>query len=97
MGTAVISIETFKLGDNDGAYFSITSGKELPAWTAEFDCESWAQFALKFVLSHPAVTCVATETSKPHHVVDNMRAGYGRLPDQDMRKRMSEYFASMLA
>ena len=97
MGTAVISIETFKLGDNDGAYFSITAGKKLPEWAAEFDCESWSQFALKFVLSHPAVTCVATETSKPHHVVDNMRAGYGRLPDQDMRERMSEYFASMLA
>ena len=96
MGVAVISIETFKLGENDGAYFSITSGKELPEWSAEFDCESWSQFALKYVLSHPAVTCVATETSKPHHVVDNMRAGYGRLPDQAMRKQMSAYFRTML-
>lgn len=96
MGVAVIAIEAFKLGENDGAYFSVIAGKELPEWTAEFDCESWAQFALKYVLSHPTVTCVATETSKPHHVVDNMGAGYGRLPDQAMRKRMSDYFHSLL-
>lgn len=96
MGVAVIAIEAFKLLEDDGAYFSVTGGKELPDWVAEFDCESWSQFALKFVLSHPTVTCVATETSKPHHVVDNMGAGYGRLPDQAMRKRMSEYFRSLL-
>lgn len=97
MGIAVISIEAFKLGENDGAYFSVTAGKELPEWAAEFDCESWAQFGLKYVLSNPAVTTLATETSKPHHVIDNMRAGYGRLPDQAMRNRMSTYFQSMLA
>ncbi len=96
MGVAVIAIEAFKLGENDGAYFSVTAGKELPEWAAEFDCESWSQFALKYVLSHPTVTCVATESSKPHHIVDNMGAGYGRLPDQAMRKRMSEYFRSLL-
>jgi diketogulonate reductase-like aldo/keto reductase len=96
MGVGVISIEAFKLGEDDGAYFSVTAGKELPEWAAEFDCESWAQFGLKYVLSHPAVTCLATETSKPHHVTDNMRAGYGRLPDQAMRKHMSEYFRSLL-
>lgn len=97
MGIAVIAIEAFKLRENDGAYFSVTAGKKLPEWAAEFDCETWAQFALKFVLSHPTVTCVATETSKPHHVVDNMTAGYGRLPDQAMRQRMQEYFNSLLA
>jgi len=96
MGVAVIAIEAFKLRENDGAYFSVIADKELPDWTAEFDCESWAQFALKYVISNPAVTCVATETSKPHHVIDNMGAGYGRLPDQAMRKRMSEYFRSLL-
>lgn len=96
MGVAVISIEAFKLGENDGAYFGVTAGKELPEWAAEFDCDSWAQFGLKYVLSHPAVTCVATETSKPSHVIDNMRAGYGRLPDEAMRNRMREYFQSLL-
>jgi diketogulonate reductase-like aldo/keto reductase len=96
MGIAVISIEAFKLGPDDGAYFSVTADKELPEWAAEFDCESWAQFGLKYTLSHPAVTCVATETSKPHHVVDNMGAGYGRLPDQAMRKQMQEYFRTLL-
>ncbi len=96
MGIAVISIEAFKLGPDDGAYFSVVADKELPDWAAEFDCESWAQFGLKYTLAHPAVTCVATETSKPHHVADNMGAGYGRLPDQAMRKQMQEYFSSLL-
>ena len=96
MGMGVISIESFKVGENDGAYFSVTADKELPEWAAEFDCESWAQFGLKYVLSNPIVTCTATETNKPHHVVDNMRAGYGRLPDQAMRERMREYFLALL-
>jgi diketogulonate reductase-like aldo/keto reductase len=96
MGMGVISIESFKLGENDGAYFSVTAGKELPEWAAEFDCESWAQFALKYVLSNPIVTCTATETNKPHHVVDNMRAGYGRLPDEAMRERMRQYFQTLI-
>ena len=96
MGMGVISIESFKLGENDGAYFSITANKELPEWAAEFDCNSWAQFALKYVLSNPIVTCTATETSKPHHVVDNMGAGYGRLPDEAMRARMRAYFLTLL-
>ena len=96
MGVGVISIESFKLGENDGAYFSVTADKELPEWAAEFDCESWAQFALKYVLSNPIVTCTATETNKPHHVVDNMRAGYGRLPDQAMRERMRTYFQTLI-
>ena len=96
MGVGVISIESFKLGENDGAYFSVTANKELPEWAAEFDCNSWAQFALKYVLSNPVVTCTATETSKPHHIIDNMGAGYGRLPDPAMRVRMREYFLSLL-
>jgi diketogulonate reductase-like aldo/keto reductase len=65
-------------------------GNRPPAWTAEFDCESWGQFLLKFVLSHPAVTCTIPATRKPKHLVDNMRAGMGRLPDQKMRHRMVE-------
>jgi aryl-alcohol dehydrogenase-like predicted oxidoreductase len=94
MGTAVIAIEVFKTYD-DGAYFSDTAGKELPEWASEFDCESWAQFALKFVLSHPAVTCTAVETSKTSHIIDNMAAAYGRLPDQATRKRMADHFYSL--
>jgi len=94
MGTAVIAIEVFKTFD-DGAYFSDTAGKELPEWAAEFDCESWAQFALKYVLSHPAVTCSAVETSQPRHIIDNMGAAFGRLPDQATRARMAAHFYSL--
>lgn len=94
MGTAVIAIEVFKTFD-DGAYFSDTAGKELPEWAAEFDCDSWAQFALKYVLSHPAVTCSAVETSQPRHIIDNMGAAFGRLPDQATRARMAAHFYSL--
>jgi aryl-alcohol dehydrogenase-like predicted oxidoreductase len=94
MGTAVVVIEVFKTA-TDGAYFNVTSGLDLPEWAAEFDCESWAQFSLKFVLSHPAVTCAATETSRPEHILDNMGAGYGRLPDQATRVRMQEFFNAL--
>ena len=72
----------------NGEYFNIVRGQELPAWAAEFDCDSWAQFSLKFILAHPAVSCVLTETSNPRHAVDNLGAGYGRLPDQAMRDKM---------
>lgn len=94
MEVAVVAIEVFKTLD-DGAYFSVTAGKELPEWAADFDCESWAQFALKYVLSHPAVTCSAVETSRPHHIVDNMGASFGRLPDPSTRQRMAEHFYSL--
>jgi len=70
-------------------------GNRPPAWTAEFDCESWGQFLLKFVLSHPAVTCTIPATRKPKHLVDNMRAGMGRLPDQKMRHRMVELVGNL--
>jgi len=86
-GVAIVTIRPF----SNGRYFGVVGGRELPEWVAEFDCESWAQFALKFILSHPAVTCALSETSKPHHVVDNMRSGYGKLPDEDMRQRMYDY------
>lgn len=93
-GIAVIAAEPFK-AFNDGAFFGMVAGKELPAWVSEFDCESWAQFSLKYILSNPAITSVVTETRKVHHAVDNMRAGYGRLPDQATRQRMSEYLLSL--
>jgi aryl-alcohol dehydrogenase-like predicted oxidoreductase len=63
----------------------------LPAWAAEFDCASWAQFFLKYILSHPAVTCAIPGTSRVAHVRDNLQAGIGRLPDAKTRRRMVEY------
>ena len=93
-GVAVIGAEPFKAFE-DGAFFEVVGGQKLPEWTAEFDCESWAQFSLKYILSHPAMTCVVTETSDVKHAIDNVRAGYGRLPDQAMRKRMSDYLLSL--
>ena len=78
-----------------GNLFQLVKGQSLPPWVKEFDCHSWAQFFLKFVVSHPAVTCSIPATSKVHHMVDNMAAGYGRMPDELERKRMLEYFASI--
>ena len=71
-----------------GDLFQTVRGRDLPDWAAEFDCTSWAQFFLKFVVSDPAVTCAIPASSKVHHLVDNMAAGTGRLPDAAMRKRM---------
>ena len=74
----------------NGRLFRMTKGKPLPDWAAEFDCDSWAQFSLKYILAHPAVTCVIPATSNPKHLVDNMGAGTGRLPDQSLLGRMRE-------
>ena len=71
-----------------GGLFHKVRGRALPSWAAEFDCRSWAQFFLKYVLSHPAVTCPIPATSDPKHLVDNMQAAYGRLPDAATRRRM---------
>lgn len=79
----------------NGQYFSIVRGHELPGWAAEFDCETWAQFSLKFILSHPAVTCVLTETANPSHAKDNLGAGFGRLPDAAERRRIVEHLRSL--
>ncbi|MDH5513246.1 MAG: aldo/keto reductase, partial [Gammaproteobacteria bacterium] len=59
---------------------------------AEFDCQNWAQYFLKFIVSHPAVTCAIPATSKVEHMLENMGANSGRLPDADMRRRMIDYF-----
>jgi diketogulonate reductase-like aldo/keto reductase len=72
----------------EGALFQRVKGKELPAWAAEFDCKSWAQFFLKFILSHPAVTCAIPGTSKVTHLVDNLGAAMGKLPDEKQREKM---------
>lgn len=71
-----------------GALFPYVTEKALPGWAAEFDCESWGQFFLKFVLSHPAVTVALQATSSPEHLVENLRAGQGLLPNEELRQRM---------
>ena len=78
-----------------GSLFRKVRGKPLPAWAADIDCASWGQFFLKFVASHPGVTCVIPATSKLKHMVDNMGAGFGRLPDQATRRRMIDYVESL--
>jgi diketogulonate reductase-like aldo/keto reductase len=75
-----------------GSLLHRVRGKPLPPWAAEFDCHNWAQYFLKFIVSHPAVTCAIPATSKVDHMVENMGANFGRLPDAAMRKRMTEYF-----
>jgi aryl-alcohol dehydrogenase-like predicted oxidoreductase len=72
----------------------LVAGKELPEWVKEFDCESWAQLSVKWILSNPAVTCTITESSKTHHATDNLRAGLGKLPDEDQRVRISQLLNS---
>ena len=70
-------------------------GHEVPGWAQEFGASTWAQFFLKFAASHPAVTVVTPATSKPHHMVDNMTAATGRLPDQEERRRMIDFIAAL--
>ena len=86
LGIAVIINRPFA----QASLFARVKGKDLPAWAAEFDCASWAQFFLKYILAHPAVTCVIPATGKPKHLVDNMMAGIGRLPDAATRTRMAK-------
>ncbi len=88
-GTAVLVMRPFEAG----RLFKRVEGKALPEWAAEFDCTSWAQFFLKFVLGHEAVTCPIPATSKLHHLVDNMQGGVGRMPDEAMRERMVAFLA----
>ena len=78
-----------------GSLFSSARGKPLPDWVKEYDIKSWGQFFLKFVVSHPAVTCVIPATSKTHHMIDNMGAGFGTLPDAKTRQRMINFFGSL--
>lgn len=75
-----------------GNLFRRVRGRPLPDFAAEFDCTSWAQYFLKFVISHPDVTCVIPATSKMHHLEDNMAAMRGRLPDADQRAEMIRHF-----
>jgi aryl-alcohol dehydrogenase-like predicted oxidoreductase len=86
-GVAVLVMSPFE----QGGLFERARGKPLPPWAAEFDCASWAQYFLKFILGHPAVTCPIPATRNPKHLADNLKAGFGRLPDEKTRARMVKH------
>lgn len=79
----------------EGALFARVRGKPLPPWAAEIGAASWAQFFLKWILGHPAVTCAIPGTGRPDHMADNLAAGFGALPDEPMRRRMLSYLESV--
>jgi diketogulonate reductase-like aldo/keto reductase len=83
-GAAVLVMRPFE----GGSLFADARKRPLPGWAAEIDCTSWAQVFLKFILGHPAVTCPIPATSNPAHMADDVRAGFGRLPDEAMRRRI---------
>ncbi len=86
-GIAVLINRPFR----QGALIDAVQRHPLPAWAAEIDCANWPQFLLKFIVSHPAVTCAIPATSQVAHVLENMGAARGRLPDEAMRRRMIEH------
>ena len=79
----------------EGALFRRVRGKPLPAWAAEFGAATWAQYFLKWIVGHPAITCAIPGTGKPEHMADNVAAGFGALPDGAMRRKMAHYFDSL--
>jgi len=87
-GKAVVINRPFQ----GGALFPAVRGRSLPDWAAEIDCDTWAQFFLKFVVSHPAVTCAIPATSQVAHLQENMAVLSGRLPTPEMRAEMVHYF-----
>lgn len=90
-GTAVLVNRPF----SQAGLFGKVRGRPLPPWAKDFDCASWAQFFLKYIFAHPAVTCVIPGTRRVAHLKDNLQAGAGRLPDAAMRRRMVEYLQSL--
>ncbi len=91
-GIATIINRPFQRGN----LFQYVEGKPLPEWTQEFDCNNWAQFFLKFIISHPNVTCAIPATTRVDHMQENMGAGYGHIPDAKTRQRMVEYFSKLI-
>ena len=83
-GAAVIANQPLERGD----MFRRVRGRALPGWAAEFDCASWAQLFLKYILAEPTVTCVIPATGNPGHIEDNLAAGFGRLPDVRQRRQI---------
>ena len=90
-GIAVLINRPFR----EGALLRQLQRHTLPGWAAEIDCSTWAQVALKFVVSHPAVTCAIPATSNPAHLRENMGAARGRLPDAALRQRMADHVARL--
>jgi diketogulonate reductase-like aldo/keto reductase len=88
LGVAVIANRPFA----EGALFRQTKGKQLPPWAAELGIASWAQYFLKWIVSHPAITCTIPGTGRPEHMKDNVGAGRAPLPDAKARRRMAEHF-----
>ena len=91
VGAAVLTALPF--GRN--SLFKKAAGRPLPDFAAEFGAKTWAQFFLKFLLAHPAVTAVIPGTDKPEYMADNLQAGRGLLPDAAMRKRMVQYWEAL--
>jgi len=91
LGVAVIANRPFA----EGAMFGRVRGKPLPPWAAELGIGSWAQYFLKWIVSHRAVTCAIPGTGKPEHMADNLKAGFGPLPDAAQRARMARYYAAV--
>jgi len=90
-GIAVIANRPFGAGN----LFDKVRSKPLPQWASEFDCRSWAQFFLKWIVANPAIICAIPATNKPHHLEDNVQGGIGRLPDAKIRRRMVELVSAL--
>jgi diketogulonate reductase-like aldo/keto reductase len=90
LGVAVIINQPFE----SGSLFNAVAGKKLPGWAADLQVNNWAQFFLKFIISHPAVTCAIPGTSDPQHELENIGAAYGPVPDENTRKKMAAYFSA---
>ena len=88
-GIAVIANRPYQRGD----LFRKVKGKSLPDWAAKYQINSWGQYFLKFIISHPAITCAIPATTKAKHMLDNMAAQLGELPDKEMRKEMLRYIS----
>ena len=91
-GVAVVINRPFQ----GGGLFARVNNKPLPPWAAEIQCHSWSQFFLKFIISHPAVTCAIPATSQLSHMQENMLALTGDMPDQDMRQAMVDYYQGVI-
>ncbi len=90
-GIAVVINRPF----DGGRLFPAVRGQPLPTWAREIDCDNWAQFFLKFIVSHPAVTCAIPATRQTAHMTENMGALYGRLPDARTRERMAQHMGTL--
>jgi len=88
---AVIANRPFE----DGGMFRRVRGRSVPEWAGEFDCSSWAQLFLKYIIAEPALTCAIPATASPAHMEDDLKAGFGRLPDATQRERLRQMWDSL--